>query len=380
MLALIFSLVWLAMIGYALGKNPNLPEISHSSARQARFFPFYTIGRFVNEVCTGANQMLGTCVIRGECSDGGGVSTGSCNSITSQAVCCVYQLTCGGSTNFNNTYFYNSGYPGTFNGGSKCALTVMPCSDEICQLRIDFLAFSLAPPNGDGECLTDFISITGGSSRVPRICGENAGQHVYVDFNGVNPIEIAVLTTGSYTFNRQWQLQVSQIACNSAYRAPSGCLQYYLDGSGTIMSFNYASSPNGLPNSIGVEGSRQLANQRYGICIRMGANKCSITYSQISSDIYSFTMTGDVGAIDPVLLGTVDVQSQQCTMDFIIIPNPAQGGVQLDSDRFCGLGLVPTTSYMKPFVLYVVHDANENTDISNRGFALDYSQGACPVT
>lgn len=36
MLALIFSLVWLAMIGYALGKNPNLPEISHSSARQAR--------------------------------------------------------------------------------------------------------------------------------------------------------------------------------------------------------------------------------------------------------------------------------------------------------------------------------------------------------
>lgn len=52
-------------------------------------FPFYTLGRFVNTPCLGSNQLMGTCVLAGECSDAGGVATGSCNSITRQAICCV---------------------------------------------------------------------------------------------------------------------------------------------------------------------------------------------------------------------------------------------------------------------------------------------------
>lgn len=73
-------------------------------------------------------------------------------------------------------------------------------------------------------------------------------------------------------------------------------------------------------------------------------------------------MTGDVGAIDPTLLATGNVQSQVCTTDYVIIPHPRQGGALLNSgtDRFCGLGLNPTTSDIKPFVLYVVQDGNEN--------------------
>lgn len=52
-------------------------------------FPFYTLGRFQNTPCTGSNNLLGTCVLAGECKTSGGVSTGACNSITRQAVCCV---------------------------------------------------------------------------------------------------------------------------------------------------------------------------------------------------------------------------------------------------------------------------------------------------
>lgn len=52
-------------------------------------FPFYTIGRFQNAPCMGSNQLMGTCVLAGECSTSGGIATGSCNSITRQAVCCV---------------------------------------------------------------------------------------------------------------------------------------------------------------------------------------------------------------------------------------------------------------------------------------------------
>lgn len=99
-------------------------------------------------------------------------------------------------------------------------------------------------------------------------------------------------------------------------------------------------------NSIGVEGTRQIAGLNYGICIRAAASQCSITYSRVGSDLFAFTVTGDVGAVDPALLGTGTLQEQLCTTDYIIIPNPSQGGVLLGSgsDRFCGLGLNPTTS------------------------------------
>lgn len=127
--------------------------------------------------------------------------------------------------------------------------------------------------------------------------------------------------------------------------APAGCLQYHYSTSGVIQSFNYNPSPNPQLNSVGVEGTRQLANLRYGICIR-SQSACSITYSVLASDAFSFTVTGDVGAVDPTLLGTGTLQEQMCTTDYIIIPNPSQAGALLNSgiDRFCGLGLSPTTS------------------------------------
>lgn len=34
---------------------------------------------------------------------------------------------------------------------------------------------------------------------------------------------------------------------------------------------------------------------------------------------------------------------------------------------------------VKPFVLYTVTDADEAMDIGNRGFALAYTQNACPL-
>lgn len=46
--------------------------------------------------------------------------------------------------------------------------------------------------------------------------------------------------------------------------APSGCLQYYWASSGIIQSFNYGSAANSALNSVGVDGTRQLANMNYG--------------------------------------------------------------------------------------------------------------------
>lgn len=112
-----------------------------------------------------------------------------------------------------------------------------------------------------------------------------------------------------------------------------------------------------------------------------------------------------MAAVDPTLLGTATLQDQACTTDYVIIDNPSQTGTPLTTgiDRFCGLGLRPTTSKIsnnkkilifvfpenfsfyrfignvKPFILTVVTDGNEAMDSGNRGFALAYAQNLCPV-
>ena len=94
-------------------------------------------------------------------------------------------------------------------------------AENVCQLRIDLLDFSLAPPNGDGTCNTDVISVTGSATNVPALCGENAAQHIIADFAGTNPITIAIKATSSYTFGRHWNIRVAQINCDSAYKGKS---------------------------------------------------------------------------------------------------------------------------------------------------------------
>lgn len=163
----------------------------------------------------------------------------------------------------------NSGYPSTFAGGSRCNIQVTRMGTDVCQLKINFLDFSLAQPTGDGVCSNDYFTITGGSSPVPRICGENSGQHVYVDFSGNNPITVTVATSGSFTFNRRWHFHLQQIGCDSEAKAPVGCLQYWQDSSGFVSSFNYASTASGVTNSIGVQGSRQIASMNYGACVKV---------------------------------------------------------------------------------------------------------------
>ena len=54
---------------------------------------------------------------------------------------------------------------------------------------------------------------------------------------------------------REWNIKITEIACDSPARAPSGCLQYYTAETGTIMSFNFA-------------GNQILRAQDYSACVR----------------------------------------------------------------------------------------------------------------
>ncbi|EAA04046.4 AGAP006913-PA [Anopheles gambiae str. PEST] len=380
-----------------IGSN-ELDVVQAGAQRSGRFFPFYTIGRIANVPCTSPSGLSGTCLIAGECKDNGGLASGSCSSRTNQAVC--YTKSCGGSTNLNSTYFTNSGFPGPYNGGGTCTFTVNP-SSGICQLRIDFRSLTLSQPTGDGSCTTDRLTIVGGSPAVVPICGENTGQHLYLNFAGSSPISLRIATNGDVSFNRLWNIELSQIACASAERAPVGCLQYYTDETGEISSLNYGLGENPALNTVGARGSRQLANTNYGICIRPAAAKCSVSYSLPPNDRYAFTLSDNAIVIDPTLLGSamLSATGAACTTDFIIIPNPTG----LTADRFCGLGFpgvtckygtawrvgtieaemltvsVPSTptASARPFVVYTVTNGNETPDVANRGFRLLYTQNAC---
>ncbi|KAI5641361.1 hypothetical protein NE865_06399 [Phthorimaea operculella] len=384
-------------------------ELEQGDRKGKILFPFVSVVRFANTECASQSSMNGTCLARRECNNLNGTATAMCASRRGR--CCVVQRTCGTFTNVNNTYFTSPGYPTAYPGGQACTIVVQRCNNQICQLRVDFLDMVLAQPNGDGVCATDSITITGGNTIVPPLCGDNTGQTL------------------------RWNIRLVQLGCDCPGIAPNGCLQYFTGTTGTIRSFNYGAQANTMLSASLVQGSRQIANLNYGICIRMEAGFCTIQYAQSPNDMFSFTVTGDVDGADATVLGTAvgALNDGACVTDFVVIPNPVVTATNLavgtdrfcglgfvpsaptasagsascpslvststrdlipnpvvtdtnlavGTDRFCGLGFVPVTSGVKPFVLTVVTNGDESAtattppDVSNRGFSLQYTQVAC---
>lgn len=84
----------------------------------------------------------------------------------------------------------------------------------ITQLRIDFLDMVLAQPDGDGVCTTDSVTVTGGNTVVPILCGDNTGQTIFVDFNGNTAITITITATLATAFSRRWNIKLTQLGCD----------------------------------------------------------------------------------------------------------------------------------------------------------------------
>ncbi|KOB68973.1 Uncharacterized protein OBRU01_17471, partial [Operophtera brumata] len=183
------------------------------------------IVRFANTECSTSNTMNGTCLARRECNNLNGTITGTCASRRGR--CCI-----------------------------------------------------VSQPDGDGNCLTDSITVTGGNTVVPTLCGDLTGQTIFVDFNGNTAITVTVTATLATTFSRRWNVKLTQLGCDCPGVAPNGCLQYYTGITGTIPSFNYGTAANTALSASLVTGTRQIVNLNYGICIRMEAGYCAIQYAQ----------------------------------------------------------------------------------------------------
>lgn len=189
------------------------------------------------------------------------------------------KVECGSSTSSKSFSLINPSQP-----PRTCNYKVDAYSSYVCQLRIEF-DFTLAQPtipsaqNGleYPECEDDYLEVGG-----YKFCGRESNQHIYVPFNRTAgekslPIKLvtAVRSGGSHLPPLSWDIRVEQLECPKGspvrslpvaarssfsdgwWIAPTGCLQYFPESSGTVKSFNYN-------NGVGT----YQGNLDYAICFK----------------------------------------------------------------------------------------------------------------
>lgn len=396
----------------SVGDSPAAAGAGNGDVRQARqrraLLPVFQIVNFPNDPCDGGSNRNGTCYTAEECDDKGGTNSGSCAS--GYGVCCTFTLSCGDSSAENCTYFQSTG-----SEIGQCSITVCPCNDNICQLRLDFNSFTITGPstattsdakalNGvplgaiaagqavtpRSQCLTDVFSVSSpsGSGGPSPICGQNIGEHMYVDASDAcNELNFQLgtqgLGTGGIT-TRQWNIKITQYSCDSTILAPDGCTQYFygVTGTDTVMTYNF-------------QGGQHLDDQDQNICVRRERSMCRICWTTVADA--DFAVGGTIASMG------VNTQSKCCGYgsdgsqvmggDCAVIPGALTGIANMMTvqgfPRICGNGLGLTTksgnapatvcTTREPFNIRFLSDSTEfeaEAAIANAGFQLTYIQDA----
>lgn len=362
------------------------------NARGKKVFSLFSVVQFPNDQCTSTSSLypLGTCYAASECEAKSGKSLGNCAS--GFGVCCVFTTsTCGEQVTQNLTYISNPGHPTdyTVTSDETCTWTVNKVNPDVCQLRLDFdtLVQSVTASGNDQGCCgsgciinSDSLTITGENVALPppAICGKNSGQHMYVDL-ATSSAGTATLDfysdIGTSITNRQWNIRVTQIECLSKWRAPQGCLQYFMGLKNTISTFNW-------------QGANLLQYQDYTTCVRREEGMCGLMYTESSSSIAdSFELPA--GTTTPLIASMGD---HLCASAWIAIPGGITfkaGGNAVTGDnmyRQCGGTLavtksnIPGAAYTKHFDMNVYSTGGASVAHTGAGMALDYSQMPCGFT
>merc|ERR1712156_779886 len=121
----------------------------------------------------------------------------------------------------------------------------------------------------------------------PTICGQNDGQHMYIDAsNDCNTLAFQLAGMGT----RMWEIKVTQYSCEFSNLAPPGCLQYYYGVNagqdnqqmplteGTVESFNFA----GKMGSCCGYGPDGMGTVGYDCVIIPGASKNTAMAKSVS--------------------------------------------------------------------------------------------------
>jgi len=331
------------------------------------------------------------------------------------------EVSCGSVTADVQFEFRSPNYPEPLeNKTMQCDLTVShDCETPICQLRLDMMDFRLGPPFS-GDCNNDQF-IMRANEPLPVLCGNNSGQHLYVDVRGRKETNLNVLSmpilpkpvgVHNQTDNdrliiewlheidpdRAWNILVTQIPCVCADSplpdppAPTGCLQYHKQVTGIISSFNYDGTIrnyepcwNGTESDCGeLVHTGHYNNLDYSICIKSQPGYCGVTYEQVDDLAFQLSGLHDENLASP---GNGEVV---CHDDYVYVPrgaHPEDFGRKYTTERYCGQVFGnrlagPVMSYSKPFMIRMKTDTDEphgGVAQNNRGFQLKYTQIPCSV-
>ena len=165
---------------------------------------------------------------------------------------------------------------------------------------------------------------TPSSNAPPTICGYNTGHHIYLDssrsslsssptmtmsFTGLSTLKAAHVNYfySGTTVSRYWQIRVDQIPCGTTYTPPQGCVEYYMESTGNIKSFNFG---------LNDDDYHSLGEQTYSICIRRNKGKCRIAYSAADDGESFYTSQKPT---TPAIRSKAGESG--CPADYINIPN-----------------------------------------------------------
>ncbi|XP_077494079.1 uncharacterized protein LOC144104773 [Amblyomma americanum] len=305
--------------------------------------------RGTNRPCASLSGVeTGSCVAHFNCASTGGVVISSTECVHPTVCCKVPEevpsvVTCGGAINSNQTSFRNPDFPADFRRAGMCSVEVT-FGREVCQLRLDFVHFSLAAPRASGPraglCDDDVFTVTTGlgSTTYPALCGQNAGQHMYVDVSEATRAVLSFNIGSDVPVGRKWHVRVSTVHCLSPVKAPDSCLQYFTAPSGEFTSFNF------LPSA---QSQQLIAGLKYSVCFKKQLGFCQITYSPSEPNLFQ------MGRAAEPLTG-----ARNCEDAYLFVPSGSNKAFLDDvtSDRFCGRGFPggAVSSDVLPFTVAVV--------------------------
>lgn len=251
----------------------------------------------------------------------------------------------------------------------------------------------------------------------------------------------AATTVAAATAQRIWDIQTSQIECFAPYRAPEGCHRYFTSDHGKIISMNFLSLTTTTLGDNTQNSGLELGAQILNTCIRRSKGMCCVEYQVCTSyNSIALTETDGNDANDlkgtypqgwtidtntsPMTIkdtqtsgGMVD---GMCSGDYVEIPSSWSGSCGANgsgrgtiNSRYCGAGFganlhasiivsttvagvttgtgnTPVCDCSQPFVVRHNSDmandlggqanlnkVNTNTNITPRGFCLDFTQQPC---
>jgi len=368
----------LAMLGCLIALALSFDLVTAINRNETgRAFSLFSIVQFPNSGCTAqsSSTTYGTCYTATECIDKGGSADGNC--AAGFGVCCLITVnTCGSTVTTNTSYIRNPNFPSSFTPSSTgtCEIKVSKCSEDICQLRLDFQTMS-GFTAAVGVCTDKFTAEGQTGVNPPSICGTNTGYHMYTEFGATSTDTITLTITYGDTSSKTWNVLLRQISCSSSWKAPTDCVQYFTGSTGTIQSYNFA-------------GGQLLNSMYYNNCIRTEEGFCKIQYKESTGQTPdTFGMeTGKTAA---------EASSDGCPTSHIYIPNLSSDGIKAISitpaqaeayiSHQCGsvFGLDGSTvslalvSATKPFTVGVYTNPATALTAPTTGFSLDYTQLPC---